>query len=273
MISYNGRELVFGQFPNGEVNLKHLKIDERDLNHVVTLHYENDADLFHLLLVRHALNNLQKPLILRITYVPYSRMDRDNGVYAFTLQALAYYINWMDWDEVIIYEPHSDVLPALLERVTVVSVTGSKRMQSEIDYVIDVWEGIDYQVFFPDAGAQKRYAENFKGSLHLVGFKTRDFETGKILESSVIGERTSDNVVIVDDLCSKGGTFILAAQKLREMGFKKIILVVAHCENTVFHGELFSSGLIDHMITTDSIPRVNATDQMTVVPLSEFRWN
>jgi ribose-phosphate pyrophosphokinase len=267
MIRYNGREITFGKYPNGEVNLRKIRIDPRDINHVVTLKYENDADLFHLLLVRKALD---VPVTLRITYAPYSRMDRESDTYTFSLKVFTEFINSMNWERVVIYEPHSDVLPALLDRVQVVNVTGSPLMHSKLNIAFN---GDPYQVFYPDAGAQKRYAENFKDHEHLVGFKTRDFETGRILNSYVVGERKMDNVAIVDDLCSKGGTFVLAARHLADMGFKKIILLVAHCEYTAFLGEVFTSELFSKVITTDSImDQTHGGGILDVIPLTEFKW-
>lgn len=57
----------------------------------------------------------------------------------------------------------------------------------------------------------------------------------------------------MDDLCSKGGTFMLTASKLKEIGATEIYLVVTHCENTVFQGELLTSDLITGIYTTNSI--------------------
>lgn len=268
MILYNNRPVVFGQFPNGEVNLHKFQIDPEIIRHVVTLKYESDADLFHLLLVRKALD---VPATLRITYVPYSRMDRDSDTYTFSLKVFTEFINAMNWERVVIYEPHSDVVTALLDRVQVVNVTSSPLMQSKINVAFGTTT--DYQVFYPDAGAQKRYAADFKDHEHLVGFKTRDFETGRILDSFVVGERKSDNVVIVDDLCSKGGTFVRAAAILRELGFKRIILVVTHCENTSLQGDIFVSGLIEKVITTDSIiNREEQFEELVILPLTDFKW-
>lgn len=271
MILYNGREVTFGKYPNGEVNLHKIKIDPQDLNHVVTLKYESDADLFHLLLVRDALS---VPATLRILYTPYSRMDRESDVYTFSLKSFAKFINAMDWERVVIYEPHSDVTPALLDRVQVVNVTASEAMRAEIDAAFG---GEAYQVCFPDVGASKRYADDFRVEDPLIGFKVRDFETGKILYLGLEGTKRSDNVVIVDDLCSKGGTFVLTAEKLRAMGFKRVVLAVAHCEKTIYEGKVFSSDLIDKVITTDSIldpnPGTRHSARMVIMPMSEFRWN
>lgn len=281
MILYNNKQVEFGKFPNGEINLKKIHIDAQDLNHVVTLKYEDDSDLFKLLLVRVALATI--PVTLRITYVPYSRMDRDNETYVFSLKIFAQFINAMNWDRVVIYEPHSDVTPALLDRVQEVNVTASPTMRAAIRKALVT---NDYQVLFPDAGAQKRYADEFRtsalltnGDRHLVGFKNRDFTTGRITDMSIIGERVNNNVAIVDDLCSRGGTFVMAAKALREMGFQRIVLAVAHCENTIYLGEVFNH--IDKVITTDSI--MSRTTQgaieymhknkLQVIPLTEFKWH
>lgn len=47
--------------------------------------------------------------------------------------------------------------------------------------------------------------------------------------------------------------FLLNAKKLKELGAVKIYHLVGHCENTVFDGDVFTSGLIDKVFTTDSI--------------------
>lgn len=282
MILFNNREIKFGKFPNGESNLdKSFLKDKEDIKNVVTLKYENDEDIFHLWMVR---NLIDFPTTLRITYVPYSRMDRASEKYAFTLLDFADLVNRMLWEEVIIYEPHSDVTPALFDNVKVVNV---------IPWLMGQINHPNYQVFFPDAGAQKRYETLFDTSTELgkwradntlVGFKKRDFNTGKIKELKILGERYSDTVIIVDDLCSKGGTFILAAKKLKEMGFLRIALVVAHCEWTIFSGEIFEprvvtlhdngEPLIELVVTTDSILDMHSqieNDQLEIHSLGNIR--
>ena len=61
------------------------------------------------------------------------------------------------------------------------------------------------------------------------------------------------NILIIDDICSKGGTFYYAAKELKEAGAANIYLYVTHCENTIHEGELLNSDLIKHIYTTDSI--------------------
>lgn len=63
----------------------------------------------------------------------------------------------------------------------------------------------------------------------------------------------NSNVLIIDDICSKGGTFYHSAKKLKELGAKNIYLYISHCENTILQGDLLTSGLIERVFTTDSI--------------------
>ena len=61
------------------------------------------------------------------------------------------------------------------------------------------------------------------------------------------------DVLIIDDICSRGGTFYHSAKALKEAGAKNIYLYVTHCENTILEGELLTSGLIEKVYTTNSI--------------------
>ena len=258
MLSFNGHEIQFGHFPNGEVNVTKNFLYNKNKNSVinkVTLKYEGDEDLFRLALVRSAIDF---PCELHITYVPYSRMDREKD-YIFSLKVFANYINSLNFDQVVIYEPHSDVTPALIDRVKVVEVVHK--------LIRRVYDRNNYQLYYPDAGAQKRY-DFYSPYETLVGIKKRDFKTGKILSLQVVGERhpSITTAVIVDDLCSKGGTFVMAADALREMGFTTIFLVVGHCEHTIFQGKVFE--VIDQVITSDSIlNKEQETDKLHIQAL------
>ena len=112
---------------------------------------------------------------------------------------------------------------------------------------------------YPDAGAEKRYRKQIKYPYCISCCKERDFNSGAIkritVNESMLNPDMDTNVgIIVDDLCSKGGTFLGTASKLRQIGFKKIILVVTHCENTIFSGDLLTSDLVDEVVVTSSIP-------------------
>jgi ribose-phosphate pyrophosphokinase len=158
---------------------------------------------------------------------------------------------------VSLVEPHSDVTPALLEG----AVTTDEWVQSHIELALGLSNSTT--VFFPDAGASKRYTSPIK---YTVGMKTRDFKTGSITDYSLSGEWgeiVNERVLIVDDLCSRGGTFIEASKMLKSKGAKSVNLLVAHCENNVFSGKLFEHITYMYASKNNLMDRVHA--QLTLI--------
>lgn len=109
---------------------------------------------------------------------------------------------------------------------------------------------------YPDEGAAKRYSSQI-GRDYVFCIKHRDWRTGKIerLELTTPEKVAGRNVLIVDDICSRGGTFTFTAKALKESSAGEIYLYVTHCENTIFNGEILKDGLISHVFTTESIYR------------------
>ena len=123
----------------------------------------------------------------------------------------------------------------------------------------------DVLMFYPDEGAMKRYSSSFIMP-YAFGLKDRDWSTGVIKGLKLVNEELvkDKDVLIVDDICSKGGTFYHSAKALKEAGADNIYLYVTHCENTIFEGELLKSDLIKHIYTTDSI-FTNEHEKITVL--------
>lgn len=266
MILFNDSLIEIKKFPNGEAIIEKSDIadhvDDGGKN-VITLKYESDADLFDLLLVKKA---TWFPVDLKLPYMPYSRMDRKSDNYVFTLKSVCKFINWLDFRKVRLYEPHSDVTPALLQKCVVFDLIPELLKKTDFNRLEDC-------VLYPDANAYKKYSDLLKIEKELVGFKKRDFTTGKITSSKVfhfddylfndglIGHK----VYIIDDLCSKGGTFVQAAEQLKEMGAGEINLVVAHCETNIFNGVIFDTELIKKVYTTNTIiGKQFATDRLII---------
>lgn len=253
MILVNGKELTIEKFPNNEVCIRNF--DDHILGshrfEVITLSYESDQDLMNLFFVKkHIDETFNTKVILNIAYMPYSRMDRTEGMNVFTLKHVSKFINDLNFSEVNIIEPHSDVTSALVDRSVLINKSVGLFKKYLRTGIIDE----DCYLVFPDSSADKRYSK-IGWEKTLTCIKHRDFETGRIKSLEVIGERpkSGSKAVIIDDLCSKGGTFMLTAQKLSDMGIKNITLVVAHCEDSIHEGEILKSNLISRVITTNSI--------------------
>ncbi len=206
--------------------------------------YDNDAELFTLICLVDYLREHypQAPRRLILPYIPHARQDREVSSRLFTLKSFAKVINSLDFIEVEYYDPHSDVAKALIDRGSFV-------------YSPFMVSYKDFAVMYPDAGAAKKYGAAEGVTNPIIGNKHRN-EEGRIdsyeLMNFVEGTK---KVIIRDDICSYGGTFVAAAKELRKRGVEEIILVVTHCENAILKGEVFD--YIDHVFTTDSILTVS----------------
>lgn len=240
------------RFPDHSLLLKidpEMMFDNRGAI-VIEWLYEGDDELFTLICVkRHIDLHLgENDVVLDLPYIPHARMDRvksDSDV--FTLKYFCEIINSLNFKIVWVRDAHSNVSLALLNNVYDTGVRGYIKVAAAASNAD--------ALFFPDEGAMKRYSEQ-SPMPYAFGMKKREWETGKILGLDIIHpENIKDkNVLIVDDICSKGGTFFHAAKALKAAGAKSVSLYVTHCEGTITRGELAASdGLVDHVYTTKSI--------------------
>ena len=252
MIKVNGVEIKQGHFPDNTLLMKFPTGDDFSYGHgaiEVEWLYENDAELFALICVkRHLDRSFANPhMVLNMPYIPHARMDRvksDEDV--FTLKYFCEVINSLHFDTVLVRDAHSNVSLALLENVQEMPIT---------DYVLDaIYLSKADALFFPDEGAMKRYSGEFNIP-YAFGMKKRDWKTGNILGLDLVNSENivGKNVLLVDDICSKGGTFYHSAKALKAAGAKSVSLYITHCEKTIAHGDLPTSQLVDHVYTTRSI--------------------
>jgi len=134
-------------FPGGEIN---VSIDDVDLDSEVTITaWLHDSDgLVALAQLKSILDCHQvKQTRFILGYVPYARQDRIcNEGESLAIKVFADMINAMNFSEVVIIDPHSDVTPALLDRVSVISKSDLLKSISMAN--IDCF-------IAPDAGASK----------------------------------------------------------------------------------------------------------------------
>jgi ribose-phosphate pyrophosphokinase len=107
----------------------------------------------------------------------------------------------------------------------------------------------------PDVGGMKMaaaYADMIGAGLGLVAKKRRSATTVEAI--NVVGEVNDCDILLVDDITETAGTLTAAAKILREHGARSIRAAVSHCILNEIAYERLRSGLIDELITTDSIP-------------------
>jgi ribose-phosphate pyrophosphokinase len=265
MIRVGGVEICQGHFPDGTLLMKFdANSDAFDCrgNLLVEWYYENDAELFTLICVKRHLDRIYSysDIVLDMPYIPHARQDRvksDEDV--FTLKYFCEVINSLNFKIVWVRDAHSNVSLALLNNVQDEGVT--RYVRKAIDA-----SGADV-LFFPDEGAMKRYSSTSEKP-YAFGLKKRDWATGQIQGLDIVNAEAviGKDVLIVDDICSKGGTFYHSAKALKAAGAKSVSLYVTHCEKSIAHGDLPTSRLIDHVYTTKSIfPEYLANNWITIL--------
>lgn len=253
MIYVNGQGVKQEHFSAGELKIK-LNPSSRATIDIIW-NYENDSEFFTLACIRSYYAS--KPCILYLPYLPHARMDRvKNPEDVFTLKTFAWMINTLQFERVYVWDAHSNVGPALIDRCEDVTA------QNWIEEAIKTLGTNNLVLFFPDEGAMKRYGTMFSDIPQTFGIKKRNWETQKIEGYMVVNEDIvkDKRVLIVDDICSYGNTFVTAAKALHEAGAVDINLYITHCEDAIGKGNVFTCGLINKVFTTTSLIRSNETN-------------
>ena len=264
MLKLNHQPITLNHFPDGTLLIKEnvAKDFENERSARVSWHFESNEELAALIyIVKHLKAHGVDKIHLDMPYIPNARQDRvksDEDV--FTLKYFSEVINWLGFASVTVLDPHSTVSEALFDRLVV---------QTPKDNVAKVIAEIgdeNLMMFYPDEGAMKRYSA-LTDKRFAFGIKKRDWATGQIMGLDVSGATEmipGSRFLIVDDICSKGGTFYHSAKKLKELGAAEVYLYISHCENSILQGEVLTSGLIERVFTTDSI-LTERHDKITIV--------
>lgn len=249
--------LTTGIFPDGAVWLKVTgKLPERaQLMRIraAAMHDMNDFMLLAQLVdaVRHVTDVLVSHL--ELPWLPWARQDRHMVAGdSFALKVFARQLNTLGFDKVKVLDPHSDAAGAAIDNFVTIpqevcllhSPTLARQFQQQALMLVA-----------PDAGALKKIdavARATGASEYAVLTKKRDVASGNLTGFALVsGDVKGRDVLIVDDLCDAGGTFIGSAQVLRDAGARSVSLYVTHGIFSKGVENLLSNG-IDAIYTTTS---------------------
>ena len=247
-------DMELGQFPDGTPHITIKPVEDAEW-YIVEWYYENDAELFQVMCIKDKMDEFGCPISLFLPYIPNARMDRVKEKQdVFTLKTFCNAINSMKFNEVLVVDPHSNVSVALLDKIKIQDI--EEVVETVLLDMLSYEEKDNLVLFYPDEGAMKRYSDKFKYP-YTFGIKNRDWSTGKILGFEVIDKDLvrGKDILIIDDICSRGGTFCHAANALKALGANRIYLYVSHAEKTMIDGDMYNTeGLIEKIYTTNSIP-------------------
>ena len=263
MISINGKPYIREMYPDGTRKMQgdffRPPATEKEAIVEIQWLFDSEDEILDLLYITTHFASLDVYYYLFMPYIPNARNDRVHGENeVFTLRYFATLLNGLGFQKVFVLDPHSHVSEALIDRVCVLTKKVEAYIGRAASMVREITSTDDLTLCYPDEGAMKRYTD-IVSNPYVFGIKKRDWKTGNILGLDIMGDPAlieGKNILIVDDICSKGGTFYHTSKKLKEMGASKVFLYVTHCENSIFEGELLKDNdLIDRIFTTNSIFR------------------
>lgn len=215
--------LEIKKFSGGETQVTFHNPSTSDEGNIVELFaLIRDGDIMPLALVVDAIRrDIKNPIInLHLPYLPYARQDRVmNKGESLAIKVYCDFINNLNFNTVKVDDCHSDVGIALLNNVT-----------NDQSFIPEVQE-LNFDVLVaPDAGSLKKIYKYAKilNKPAIRADKERDVKTGNITGTVVYGDVEGKKVLIMDDICDGGRTFIELAKVLYAKGAKDVTLYVTH---------------------------------------------
>ena len=237
----NKKAIKAFNFSGGEshVSLAGIEIGERV---EVSVFLKSAEEIMRLLLTVDAIRRIKKSakIDLHLPYFPYARQDRVCNVgEALSVEVMAQLINNLSCESVTVEDPHSNVTTGLIKNVRVLSQAD---IISQCRTVVSLVKEKNLLLLAPDKGAAPK-TEAVAAALTaqnilvpaLYATKVRDVTDGKITDTIIPEGVTGQNILILDDICDGGGTFIELAKKLKAAGAGNLYLYVTH--------GIFSKGL------------------------------
>lgn len=227
--------------------------------------FENEAEYAHVLQLGALLSDHTTLPILLTPYLPYARQDKAvSNKMSFAGVPLMWALGEV-YHEIQAFDCHSDAFDVVsMEPVEFFSHALSKHSYTTVCY--------------PDSGAMLRYYHFMKDLdlQHVFFEKTRNQESGEItglVMRGVEGATVQDShVLVIDDLCDGGMTFIKTAEELYKQGAARVDLAVSH--------GLFSKGLeplyaagIKMIYTTNSLlhnRKSMESDQLSIFRVVDY---
>lgn len=226
MITLNGVKIIPTIFPDGTSQV--WKLDRELLDAFVAIiqwDFESESELMHLAQLKMLLDVEIIASNLVIPYLPYGRQDKSvSNDRCYALQPFLRILDSLKFHSISIFDPHSTGFIVKMQTI-ICTVWPFTEVQTAIDAC-----NPDL-LCFPDSGARRKYQPMFSEYPWIAFDKVRASSTG-IIEGStfLLG---SDNpqgkkILIVDDICDGGATFIKTAEMLYADKAIEVNLYISH---------------------------------------------
>ncbi len=261
-------KMIIETFPDGEIGAQILEsVRGRDVFVLQSIARRPSFYLMELLILVDALKRSSaRSINVVISYFGYARQDRrGRGREPVTAKLVANLLEKAGVTRVLTMDLHTEQIqgffdipldnlyarPVLLEAV--------KKLELERCVVVT-----------PDIGSirlARSFAEGLKVDLAIVD--KRRVNAKQVEMSALIGDVEGRDVLLVDDMCSTGGTLKTASFVCKQAGAKRIVAAVTH---GLLVGKAFEESAIEKMLMTNTVPieqgmDLNRIEIVSIAPL------
>ena len=235
-----------------------------DLNETnLTYRIKSYEDLFLLKSIKDANPNLKEITIPCMFQQQHDRRFNQNE--SFELKLVCDFINSIGFKKVKVFHPHSDVTPALLNNCEVID---------NKEFIVEVLSNLNLTnneiiLMSTDAGGFKPLMKlcnqiDWQGETYSAS-KSRHYINGTSKLTQVVEKEDfqGKDIIIIDDMCLYGGTFLGLANLLKTKNIGKLYLAVSHITVENPNKQLESS--FDRIFTTNSKHENYDLDNLTII--------
>lgn len=223
VINSDGSKVELFDYPNGEFGIKNL--EENSIGVKIIWEVENlYKELVQVLFIKTNMKGNTPNIDLIMDYFPFSREDKYINKQKPLFETLVRLLNEINWK---VLDLHSNWYSMTLKENT--------NREKYINFINRklVWDE-PYIIVYPDKSAYEKYNIFFKEEPYITFSKER--KNGKIskqeiTDSSFIDREKNYNLILIDDICSYGNTFINAVKETKKhLNVDKVYLFTTYDE-------------------------------------------
>ncbi|NDD58671.1 MAG: ribose-phosphate pyrophosphokinase [Chlamydiae bacterium] len=267
-VGLNLGKIQIETFPDGEIGVQiNENVRGRDVFVLQTIAHRPNSYLLELLIIIDALKRSSaRSITAVIPYFGYARQDRkDKGRVPITAKLVANLLEKSGASRVLTLDLHADQVQGFFD-IPLDNLYARPALVSEIEK-----KGIpNLVVVAPDIGSIK-IAKSFSALLNtdLAIIDKRRVNASSVEVNAIIGDVDGKNVLLVDDICSTGGTLKSASWACKKAGANQVFAAVTH---GLMIGQAFEESAIEKLFVTDTIPLSSLIqrDRIHVVSIADL---
>ncbi|MGB7978305.1 MAG: ribose-phosphate pyrophosphokinase [Chlamydiales bacterium] len=256
-------QVLIETFPDGEIGAQILQnVRGKDVFVVQSPARHPNHFLMELLILTDALKRASaRSIVAVMPYYPYARQDRkEKGRVPITARLVANLLERAGVTRVMTMDLHTEQIQGFFD--IPVDHLYARQLFVKALKELPLKKAV---IVSPDIGSNKmarKFAEGLKLEIAIVDKRRID---GRDVEvNALIGSVQGKSAILVDDICSTGGTLELAAKVCREHGAETVFAVVTHA---LLMGGPKLKG-IDQLFVTNSVPQIKEEGGMHVLSIA-----